>query len=135
MTDSPASGEAFAARLRALMERRDLNKSDLQRATGARWQTVDEWTKGTWPSTEYARKLAEVLNVSLDELLGIAEGQDPPYPAWHQFLRTPEGRSASAAERRALKSIAWPEGKEPTISSYLVGLQMVRSTVERDTLA
>lgn len=34
-------------------------------------------------------------------------------------------------ERRALQSFAWPPGKEPTISSYLLALQTVRSAQER----
>jgi transcriptional regulator with XRE-family HTH domain len=108
------------------MESAGKNKSEVARALGVRWQTVQFWTLGkTAPSADNLRQLAEVLGVDLETLLGVAAGQDPPFTSWTRFLQTPEGAGMTQDERRALQSFAWPT--EPTLSQYLMLLGVVRA--------
>lgn len=121
--------KAFGKRLRALMESHDINQRDLSRVTGARPATVGEWYHGrSVPGWSYLGQIAEVLHVTIEELLGIAEGQEPPYEAWREFRQTHQGQSLNEEEVRALKLLAWPQGTEPTVASYQIALQALRST-------
>lgn len=119
-----SSGEADVARL----------KRAIEDATGGtvRWQTVQYWVLGrSVPTGERAAALARVLGMTLDELLGVAAGQDPPFAAWREFLASPEGQSMTPGERRTLQAIAWPPGTEPTTAAYAVVLAGVRLTRPR----
>jgi transcriptional regulator with XRE-family HTH domain len=46
-------------------------KADLARKTGLSYQTLDKWEKGkTYPNVFNLIPIADVLNISLDELVG-----------------------------------------------------------------
>jgi transcriptional regulator with XRE-family HTH domain len=96
--------------------------------------TVHDWTTGkSSPNPDHLRKIAEVLPVTLDELLGVAAGQDPPFAAWAAFLQTAEGAALTPDERRTLQAIPWPPGREPTTASYQIALASLRTTTARQT--
>lgn len=125
-------GATVGDRIGDALERSGLTKAELARRVGKSWRQVHGWINGEKsPSGDSLRRLAEALGVTVDELLGIAEGQDPPFASWTSFLETPDGAGMTAGERRALQSIAWPPGREPTVASYHIALAAMRSTTDR----
>lgn len=69
--------------------------------------------------------------MTLEELLGVAAGQSPPFESWQAFLSTPEGQTTTEDERRTLQAIPWPPGREPTVASYQIALASLRTTTAR----
>lgn len=119
--------QAFARRLQYYASIDGHDRASLSRELEVRWATVDDWWQGrVVPGRHNLQKLGEVFSVTLDDLLGVAEGQDPPFEAWKDFLETEQGRSASEEELTALRSIYW-KGRRPNVASYLVVLQGIRS--------
>lgn len=125
-------GTAVGDRIEAARLRSGMTKSEVGRATGKGYRKIQAWITGeSEPRGEHLALLAEVLGVTADELLGIADGQEPPFAAWAEFLETEQGRSVTADERRALAGLPWPAGTQPTVASYQIALAAVRSTVPR----
>jgi transcriptional regulator with XRE-family HTH domain len=116
-------GGNVGERIDAARKLRGLSKRELADALGHKDQAqVSKWISGTKdPSPGSLRKLAEVLAVTVDDLLGVAEGQEPPFTAWREFLATPEGQTMNDGERRALRAFNWPSELQPTVHGY-VGL-------------
>jgi hypothetical protein len=65
-----------------------------------------------------------VLDVTLEELLGVADGQDPPFAAWRPFIETHS--EITSDERKALQCFAWPSGTAPSVAAYEVLLTAIR---------
>lgn len=122
-------------RIRSAMERRgwvdDEGKHDVRKlseATGARWQTAQFWVLGeNAPGPRYAKRIAKVLGMTLEELMGAATGEEPASEAWRQFKETPLGRSMTDSERVALAAMPWPNGA-PDAGHYAAVLGVMRST-------
>lgn len=70
--------------------------------------------------------IAEVCGVTLEEIMGVADGQAPPFEAWARFLDTPTGRELSDAHRRTLAAMPWPPGMQPTVAAYLMAAESLR---------
>lgn len=99
-----------------------IRRLDLDRSA-----TLHDWVADKYePRAGHLRRLATVLEMTLEELLGVAEGQRPPFEAWDQFLETPEGKSATPEELRTLGAIFWPPGREPTVFGYQMHLAALR---------
>lgn len=114
------------------MQRAGLTKAELARRCDVRWQTVHDWIRNqSIPEPDNWRSIAEATGVTLDELLGVAAGQDPPFPAWKDFIETDAGKGLSAGERRALQAFAWPEGVEPAVGDYYALLTVLRAAQAR----
>lgn len=108
------------------------NKSELARQIGCSYRLLHAWMTGEKrPGRKHLPALADALGVTIEELLGVADGQDPPFSAWTAFESTAEGQGMSDGERRALQSLAWPPGRAPTVASYQIALAALRSTVPR----
>lgn len=70
----------MGARIAWARTRAGLNKNQFARELGTSWQHVDHWEKGrTEPSIASMRRIAEVLGVSIDFLLGVRT--DPALPS------------------------------------------------------
>lgn len=124
----PSGGVTIGARVSALAKARGLSKSELARRLKTSYRMVHKWTSGAQlPERESLLKLAGVLGVTIEELLGVAAGQDPPFEAWGEFLASDQGVTITPDERRALQVIPWPPGQEPTITGYLMMLAALRS--------
>lgn len=122
-------GERLADAIRRYV---DDNKSEFARRVGKDRRLVHSWLDDEKrPDADSLRLIAETLPVTLEELLGVATGQAPPFPAWVDFLATPEGLAMTPGERRALQSIAWPPGRAPTVASYQIALAAMRTTLAR----
>lgn len=66
--------EAFAAKLRVLLKERGMQQADLARALHMTRAAINGWTRGKrFPTIEVAVQIADLLNVSMDELLCTAE--------------------------------------------------------------
>lgn len=69
-------------------ERAGMNKNQFARELGTSWQHVDHWEKDrTEPSIGSIRRIAELLGVSVDFLLGVRTDPAAPAPsALDRFL-------------------------------------------------
>jgi len=122
------AGLDLGQRIELAIQKSGKTKSDVHRALGVRWGTVHGWTRNkAAPSADNLRAIAEVTGVTLDELLGVASGQHPNYPAWKEFLACKDGAGMTSGEQRALASIVWQHGKAPTLAAYLVILHGIRA--------
>jgi transcriptional regulator with XRE-family HTH domain len=100
-----------------------LNRNQLARALATSWQHVDHWEKGrTQPSLESLRRIAEVLGVSVDHLLGLREPMRAG--ALERFLAELAPADLSAEEEQWLRSAPLPENATP--QHYLRLLESVR---------
>lgn len=125
-------GGNLGERIDAARKLAGLSQKALADLVGADPQMVNKWIKGSKAvSPGYLRKLAEVLPVTVDELLGVAEGQDPPFSAWAEFLGRPESQGMTDDESRALRSFNWPSELEPTVYGYIALLGAIRAGSRR----
>ena len=70
---------AFAERLKALREMRKLTQVRLAEMIGTNARGYNRWERGTaLPQIDTVLKLADVLNVSLDELMGRTTTMNEP---------------------------------------------------------
>jgi transcriptional regulator with XRE-family HTH domain len=121
-------GGNLGERIDAARKIAGLSQKALADLVGADPQMVNKWIKGSKAvSPGYLRKLAEVLPVTVDELLGVAEGQEPPFGAWTEFLGRPEAEGMTDEESRALRSFNWPTELEPTVYGYIALLGAMRA--------
>ena len=66
------SEEIFGVRLLLLLEDRRLTQCAFAKLIGVRPATVCKWIGGTnYPKFEYLEKMADILNITLDELCGV----------------------------------------------------------------
>lgn len=125
-------GETLGARIADAIQLVGSNKNRVATQMNVGWQTVQQWTLDkSAPTVDNLRLLSEVLGVTLDELVGVAVGQEPPFEAWRAFLSTVDGQSITPGERRALQAIYWPPGTEPTVASYMIVLGGIRAVIPR----
>lgn len=101
-----------------------LDVERLAQALGCRWQTAQFWVLGrTAPSIAYARRIAVLFGMTLEQLMGAATGQEPTSEAWLAFVA---GASPTAQERQALAAMVWPHGT-PDVAAYRMALAAMRS--------
>jgi transcriptional regulator with XRE-family HTH domain len=117
--------EALGQRIRAALAEKEKGISDLQHAAGVSWPSAQAWVQGrSYPGGEHLRAIAEVLGMTVEQLVGIARGEDPPHEAWRAFIDS-HGNELTPDERDALAMITWP--KEPKFSSYVLALAALRA--------
>lgn len=123
----------MAERIEARREALGLSKAELIRRIGLdRSATYHDWVAEKYrPTADHLRRLSTVLQMTLEELLGVAGGQKPPFAAWDAFLETPEGKGATPEELATLGAVFWPPGREPTVFSYQLALAAVRAVTSR----
>ncbi|HEY0142195.1 MAG TPA: helix-turn-helix transcriptional regulator [Thermoanaerobaculia bacterium] len=96
----------FGVRLSQLRERQQLSITQLASRIGVDYMQVSRYEKGqTLPSLETAVRLAQVLKVSLDQLVTGSEPAEPPPPPVFQSDRLLERMrqlDAIPAERQEL---------------------------------
>ena len=116
-----------AERIIAARTRSGLNKSEFARELNCPWTTVHAWETAKYvPKADTLKKICQVLGVEIEQLLGVAGGQEPDFDAWRQFLETAEGQSMSVEEADALRAFNWPSNKAPTLLSYAQLLSVIR---------
>lgn len=134
-TPQPLGGVAdIGRRIAEAREGLGLNKAELARRIGKSWRLLHKWEEGDQnPDRESLALLARELGMTIEELMGIAAGQDPPFAAWGAFLIEveSEGDALSDDEARALRSIVWPTGREPTVRGYWNALGTIRTGTRR----
>lgn len=131
VSDRPLAGGTVGARIYDGLKRNNLKVADLARLCEVTYSAADRWVKDKAFPQRNLPRIAEVLGVKIEELLGIHEGQEPPYPAWSDFLGTPVAKLMSPMQLRALRSVLWPPGEEPTVETYnwmAQGLMVTRRT-------
>lgn len=100
------------------------------RAAGLAEKTVQRWEHGKPVDAEAAKPLADVYGVRLGWLL-YGDGPSPanvnPYPAWAQFLETPDAQEAPEWQVAQLSPIRFEPGYEPRVSDYQTILRLTRT--------
>lgn len=140
---SPSHGDAvalrkrFAATLHARLEELGVEPQHrvtwlVQRIEAAggklRWQTAQHWLDAvSFPQGRNLSRLAGVLAMKMDELVGPLDDSDDP-TAFRSFLER-EGGSLTQQERTTLRLFPWP--KDPTVADYRSLLAVLRSNAER----
>lgn len=126
------AGATLGQRIHAAMLRAGLKKTHLAKMVDVSWQAVHAWTVDqSVPTAENVLRIAEVTGVTVDELLGVATGQEPPFPAWDALKKTEAFRDLDDTERRTLAGIPWPPKTEPTLAAYLTVIEALRATKPR----
>lgn len=124
---APIVGKTLGQRILAAAQRAGVSKSALGERVGRDYQTINNWTKGkTNPNADDIRRVSEVTGVTLEELLGVASGQEPDTDEWRAFCDLEIAKTLTADERRTLSGIPWI-GLTPTVESYLMALAAVRA--------
>jgi transcriptional regulator with XRE-family HTH domain len=124
-------GVTLGERVKEAIDLSGMTKAEIARRVGISFQGLSGWAKGTQPQLHHFQKFANVTGVTLEELMGAAEGQEPRGAGWTAFRGTAEFRSASPEELKAVRAVLWPEGMEPSATSYLLVLQAVRAAVPK----
>lgn len=104
--------DAIGTRIAEARERAGLNRNQLARALGTSWQHVDHWEKGrTRPTLESVRKIAEVLEVPVESLLGLRDMA--PNNAYERYLEEKAPADLTEEEASWLEAAPLPEDVSP----------------------
>jgi len=132
----PLRGTTFAERLLEAIANAGLeNPHQLALKAGIAYDAVHDWVKGkvTEPRLPSLKKVAEVTGYSVPDLLGgaprtkverDAEPDEPPYPAWREFLRN-HRKDLSDDERAELADHRRRRGA-PSVQYYESQLRLLR---------
>lgn len=134
-TVSPIVGATLGERIDLACRLAGVSTTDLAKTAGVTWAAAKRWRKGTaTPKANHLGVIAGVCGVTVEELLGVMDGQDPPFAAWDEFVAqvARDGVPLSSDERRALQSILWPDGTEPTVTTYQMARAMLATARRRD---
>lgn len=97
-------------------------------AKSCRWQTAQYWIDGvSFPQGRNLRRLAGVLGVNLNDLVGPLSDDDAP-AAYLTFLER-EGATVTSEERVTLRLFPWPQ--DPVVADYRSLLAIMRANAER----
>ena len=84
---SPADLVILGARIARARQGKGLTKTDVARELKVRNATVGDWEAGKYaPRGDNLRVLAELLDMTADELIDVTEGKAPPFESWQRFL-------------------------------------------------
>jgi hypothetical protein len=104
----------------------------LAKKLNVRWQTAQYWVEGrSMPVGDNLHRVAGVLKMDLRRLLGPLGIDEPKWPSWEAFLRTPEGQSSSEEERDILRIFPWKAA--PSVAELRNLLAFYRGNAERAT--
>jgi len=120
-------GQSIGERIAWARERAGLNKNRFARELGTSWQHVDHWEKGrTEPSLASMRRIAELLGVSIDFLLGVRDEPTSEAPrGLAGFLERLAPPDLTEHEEEWLRS-APIDAREATPEDYLRLLENLR---------
>lgn len=118
-------------------ERLDIKR--LAQAVGTdRYQTAQRWIGGSGASVDpkllnkqppraYLLRIAEALDMTINDLIGIAMGEEPKTAAWRELLEEQErrGTPVTETERASLAAIQWVHGA-PDLGAYRAVLAAIR---------
>jgi len=122
------SGGTLAERIDEACQLAGINTTQLAAKTGVTFAAAARWRKGRAdPRGEHLRTIAEVTGVTVDELLGIYDGNEPPFEAWEELQATPIWETLDPKQRKFLAALPWPNGVKPTLAAYLLAAQAIKS--------
>ena len=119
--------KSIGERIAWARERAGLNKNRFARELGTSWQHVDHWEKGrTEPSLASMRRIAELLSVSIDFLLGVRDEPSSEAPrGLARFLEALAPADLTEHEEEWLRS-APVDAREATPEDYQRLLENLR---------
>lgn len=124
---APTDQAILGARIARARQGKGLTKTDVARQLKVRNATVGDWEAGkNLPRGENLRRLAELLDMTADELIDVTEGKAPPFESWHQFLA--QQTHITDDEVRFLRQQRWGDGHVPSVHSYEVMLGVYRGS-------
>lgn len=92
--DQPVlEGSANWERIDAAVRKAGLTTTELAKRTGVTFAAAARWRKpkgkgGSEASGEHLRAIAEACGVTVDQLLRVYDGYDPPFASWLAFKGT-----------------------------------------------
>ena len=93
----------IAARIKEAREARGMNRNQLARYLGTSWALVNQWETGkTIPSLKSLQRIAKVLEVDADRLVG--QSHTSSSPEFDEFLKQYLPNDLSKAEEAWLRS-------------------------------
>ena len=129
--EGPLKGDTRGERIKDARLRKGWTQQQLADAVGVSQPAIGLWERGKRDIlADNLMALAKALGVSVEELAGMLDDQEPDFVAWRAFIATPEGQNASERELASLKSFAWPEGTKPTVHSYRLLLLAAQTAVD-----
>lgn len=123
--DQPVlEGSANWERIDAAVRKAGLTTTELAKRTGVTFAAAARWRKpkgkgGSEASGEHLRAIAEACGVTVDQLLRVYDGYDPPFASWLAFKGTQTYRRLSPEQVKAVAATPWADGTEPTLASWL----------------
>lgn len=117
-------GHALWERIDQLCKERGVTTTDLQRAAGVTWASAARWRKppedrGATPTGANLVAIAGAFGVTVEELLGIYDGNEPAGEAWAAFKQTAAYASLTDEERRRVAATPWGPGAYPTLTAWV----------------
>lgn len=111
-------------RIRDLQERKDVSSTQLAKAADVTWHTAQRWALppergGSVPEARQLPAIARELGVTIDELMRVYDGHEPPYESWQAFRETDTFRRLNERQRRLVAAHPWDDDEEPTLGSWL----------------
>lgn len=111
-------------RIDGLAKARGVTTQQLADAAGVTWTAAKRWRKpkaqgGSIPKGAQLRGISEALGVTVDELLRIYDGYEPPFDSWAAFKETSAYARLTPAQVQRVAATPWDDDAEPTLSSWL----------------
>lgn len=97
----------FIERLEKILKEKNLKGAELSRILNLSNSTYTQWRKGKIPNGETLKKIADILDVSTDWLLGREDALDP-----EETKLLNNYRSADERGKRRISSLAEEEAQE-----------------------
>lgn len=124
------AADTIGARIDARLKELGRTREWLAERVGIdRVATVYDWISGRqMPRLDAAIRIAVALELTIYELAADLDAlPDPGHEGWRAFLATTSGQSMTPGERRSLRLLMWPDGREPAAEHYAMVLATMRS--------
>lgn len=124
-SSQPSSeGLAMWERIDELATRKKVTTQQLATAAGVTWAAAKRWRQpkergGAEPSGENLGAIAKVLEVTVEEILQVYDGHEPPFSSWAAFKATDAYARLTVEQRKRIAAHWWADGEEPTLASWL----------------
>lgn len=119
-------GGTVGERIRGAYMRAGMNRSQFARLLDVAYTTVNDWEKkDRTPQANTLERIAEILHVSIDELMGTTDQAPHTQAVLSEFLASPQAEGISDGERRTLESMRFYD-MSPDLAMYAGVLSMLR---------
>lgn len=124
-------------RIDALAKQRNVTTQEIAEAAGVTWAAAKRWRQpkdagGAVPRGQQLRGIAKALGVTVDELLRIYDGYEPPFDSWEAFKSSSAYERLSEEQRKRVAAHPWSDDETPTLASWLALAEAHNAAQRRD---